>query len=161
VVAKVQSQRHAHLLQNVRNAPTHTYYKYPPIPTEIINSTSNTYDTEYRTLVYSTVNFYSITNNYTVSSTYNFLHQESLENLTTTSLSLYAAVSDNTPVSHLQAAVVYSQLYRYTGGFAYCSTIPSASRPFSRGYLPLMIRSDRGSESPLIRHFLWQSIFPE
>jgi len=64
------------------NASTHTYYKYLSVPTEIINSTSNTYDTEYRTLVYSTVNFYPTTNSYIVSSAYNSLHQESLENLT-------------------------------------------------------------------------------
>ena len=74
--------------ETYENTPTRTYYKYHSMPTEIINSTSNTYDTDYRTLVYSTVNFYSTTNNYIVSSTYNSLHQESLENLTITSLSL-------------------------------------------------------------------------
>ena len=44
--------------EDYESTKTRIQYKYISIPTEIINSTSNTYDTEYRTLVYSTVNFY-------------------------------------------------------------------------------------------------------
>jgi len=111
VVAKVQSQRRSHLLRNVRNTPTRTYYKYLSIPTEELNSTSNAYDTEYRTLVYSTVNFYTTTNNYIVSSTYNFPSSTITRKPDYTSLSLYAAVSDYTPVSHYKLRL-HSHLFK-------------------------------------------------
>ena len=111
MVAKVQSQRRSHLLRNVRNTPTRTYYKYLSIPTEELNSTSNAYDTEYRTLVYSTVNFYTTTNNYIVSSTYNFPSSTITRKPDYTSLSLYAAVSDYTPVSHYKLRL-HSHLFK-------------------------------------------------